>query len=119
MSFWRNLILKNKQDIGNLETTVANLGGVNVDLVLDQLDEIGAIDYDNTIYTYDGNNNLTTIVWKDSSDVTLRTDSFTYSSTSTTETITQTIAITGGSTTVISTLFDLEGNVLSVDRVLS
>ena len=83
------------------------------------LEEASVIDYYNMVYTYDGNDNLTTIAWEDDNNQTLRTDSFTYSSTAENETITQTIAITGGSTIVISALFDLEGNVLSVDRVLS
>ena len=83
------------------------------------LEEASVMDYYNTVYAYDGDGNIIDIIWKDDNNQTLRTDSFTYSSTAENETITQTIAITGGSTTVISTLFDLEGNVLSVDRVLS
>lgn len=82
------------------------------------LQETGAIDFNNTQYTYDVDNNLTDIVFKDSNNITIRTDSFTYSSDATTETITHVIAVVGGKTTTLVTVFDLEGNVQSVTRTV-
>jgi hypothetical protein len=90
-----------------------------IDIINDLLDDSSAFNYTNTEYTYDGNDNLTTIVFKDASDTTLRTDTFTYDSDVTTETITHAIAVAGGNTTTFVTVFDLDGNVQSVTRTVS
>ena len=117
MSFWKSLVKKNRYDIDNVEQDIVDLG-VTDSNIFDRLNEYGNMDYYNTIYTYDGNDNLTTIVWKDDENVTIRTDTFTYVTTAENETIIQNIAITGGGSYTISTLFDLDGNVLSVDRTV-
>lgn len=118
MAFWKSLIKRNTSRLNDIETALDSLNAFDAETVFDRLEEIGAMDYYNTVYTYDENDNLTTMVWKNESNVTLRTDSFTYLSDASTETIIQNIIIEGGGSYVISTLFDLEGNILSVDRTV-
>ncbi len=57
---------------------------------------------------------LTQVVWKDSGDVTLRTDTYTYSEDATTETITITKTLPNTSYLTIATVFDkINGDILS------
>ena len=57
---------------------------------------------------------LTSIVWKDELNNVIRTDTYTYSSDSITETITELRTLASNGTTLETiTVFDLDGNIIS------
>lgn len=72
-------------------------------------------------YSYDISGNLEAILYKDLSNNTLRTDTFSYAENIelSTQTITEVRSIVGGEVTTIVTTFDLNGNILNVTNVLS
>ena len=94
---------------------VKGLNGVaNIQVVLQDIPEF--FDYGTANFTYNGNTQLSQIVWRDVSNNILRTDTFTYSSDSTTNTTVETRTPAVGGVVVITSVFDLDGNIISITK---
>lgn len=93
-----------------------NLGTVFNFIVIKGIHFDDMFDYATQVYTYNGQDQLTSIVWKDSSNVTVRTDTFSYVEGATEDTTTEVRSITGKPTITIVTTFNKSGSVLGVTK---